>query len=803
MEGAGTRGGENAGDCDEDLDGQREKQPQGDEGSKNDVQISTDSPFVDWNEPFEIEIEEVQSDDGGNSVEPAAGGSRRRLNLGAISRIVLEPEEPERHQPKTKMKTNKQGPGKEFSSSSKLGDKSKSANKDDKNPSESKPKKSFGQLISSARGQFWNTADVFRDVNPESYVIFSMRDFVLYLLFLVLTATIAFGSLAYAYNYYANVLSELLTNSKFPTPIGVFKTFKDIHSIQDIWLYLNTTVLAVLYPDLTIGGNRTASLEDPVTQFEGIRVLQENILVGAPQLRQVRVKSGTCYPAVMFKDVYVSCFDYFDDEIQDKDNFGEASSEPFQYSPPTGVNLHHSGHVSTYGQGGFVMNFTRDLNFTRASLQDLSNNVWLRAGSRAVFLDFTLYTANANLFCVVKLVFEIIPSGGVVTSSHIYALKLLRYVAKWDYFIFGCEIIFTLFAIYYLIEEINQIVILKEYYLTNWWNILDLIIVLFSWAVVLLGIARYIAISGSMESKVETIHTNNYASFEFFTRIQNAFNVTASILTFLVWIKLVKFSSLNRSVSLIISTFGRVKLELVSLVLMMTAVVMGFALLGNAIFGSKVVQFRSVNDSFFTLIGLFIGGLYFYEDCQNADRISSQIFFVLYIFFVLVIFLSAFVALIVYGFHKAVNEIDDVRDRVYLGDVCNQLFLKLLTVLRRKKLAGKLRARQLAKLYERDYDALLNIIRRHGYRGLDLALLLKKHNVKPGQPISLNTMSDVYNDLTTRNQLHMEVEEHDKIMEHIDKINKTIEFLDLTLADIVAKVDILANRLVDRPAPRR
>uniref|UniRef100_A0A0K8SEP5 Uncharacterized protein n=2 Tax=Lygus hesperus TaxID=30085 RepID=A0A0K8SEP5_LYGHE len=659
----------------------------------------------------EIAIEDVNWGYDGNLVQQAAGGSRRRLNLGGVSRIVLEPEQPDRPQPR-KMKKEK-GPGDDPSSAANVAGKGKENKKYDE---ESEPgrKKSIWKLASSAKEAFWNTADVYRDVNPESYVIFSMRDFVLYLVFLVLTATIAFGSLAYAYNYYANVLSELLTNSKFPTEIGAFKTFRDIHSIQDIWLYLNFVVLGVLYPDLTIGGNRTASLEDPVTKFEGIRVLQENILMGAPQLRQVRVKTGTCAPAPMFKDAYVSCYDYYEDDIQDKEVFGTVKSEPFKYNPPSGINFQHSGRVSTYGQGGFALNFSRDLGFTNATLQDMKDNVWIQAGARAVFLDFTLYTANANLFCVVKLVFEIIPTGGVVTSAHIHALKLLRYVAKWDYFIFGCEIIFTLFAIYYLMEEVNQIIILKEYYLTNWWNILDLIIVSFSWAVVGLGIARFIIVVSTMESKVETIHTDDYASFELLTRIQNAFNITASLLTFLVWIKLVKFSSLNRSVSLIISTFGRVKLELVSLVIMMTAVVMGFALLGNALFGSKVIQFRSVNDSFFTLIGLFIGGLYFYEECQYADRLSSQIYFVLYIFFVLVIFLSAFVALIVYGFHKAVNEIDDVRDRVYLGDVCNQLFLKLLTTLKGKSLQQNFERdswqnfmREITMLFSTSFDVMV------------------------------------------------------------------------------------------------
>ena len=49
--------------------------------------------------------------------------------------------------------------------------------------------------------------------------------------------------------------------------------------------------------------------------------------------------------------------------------------------------------------------------------------------------------------------FEFPPVGGVVTSSKIRAVKLIRYVNAFDYFVLGCEILFMLFIVYYTIEE--------------------------------------------------------------------------------------------------------------------------------------------------------------------------------------------------------------------------------------------------------------------------------------------------------------------------------------------------------------
>lgn len=46
--------------------------------------------------------------------------------------------------------------------------------------------------------------------------------------------------------------------------------------------------------------------------------------------------------------------------------------------------------------------------------------------TRAVFVDFAVYNANINLFCVVKLIFEFPATGGVIASSEYMTVKLIR-----------------------------------------------------------------------------------------------------------------------------------------------------------------------------------------------------------------------------------------------------------------------------------------------------------------------------------------------------------------------------------------
>ena len=62
----------------------------------------------------------------------------------------------------------------------------------------------------------------------------------------------------------------------------------------------------------------------------------------------------------------------------------------------------HWGLLSTYGGGGSVQNLASNKKASVEIIESLKGNLWLDRGTRAVFIDFTVYNANINLFCVVR-----------------------------------------------------------------------------------------------------------------------------------------------------------------------------------------------------------------------------------------------------------------------------------------------------------------------------------------------------------------------------------------------------------------
>ncbi|KAF6204415.1 hypothetical protein GE061_002756 [Apolygus lucorum] len=257
------------------------------------------------------------------------------------------------------------------------------------------------------------TADALRD-EKEAYIIFSLRDFIIYLLFLNLLLTVSYGPKENAYNYYGSVMSDLITKSKFTTEIEtgnpgstVNQTFEGVRSIKQLWDFINKIFVTVVYMD-------------PVRN----RILMESYFIGMPSIRQVKVKKDTCITAPMFQDLYKTCYNDYSTEIEDKEPFGDPNSYPWKYQSPYPYER-ANGLKTTYQEGGYIFNFTLDRNFTSEWLAELEMKNWIGPGTRAVVIDFATYTPNTNLFLIVKMLAEVLPEGGIKTSHQFMTIKFM------------------------------------------------------------------------------------------------------------------------------------------------------------------------------------------------------------------------------------------------------------------------------------------------------------------------------------------------------------------------------------------
>jgi len=147
--------------------------------------------------------------------------------------------------------------------------------------------------------------------------------------------------------------------------------------------------------------------------------------------------------------------------------------------------------------------------------------------------------------------FEFPPVGGIKTSSKFRAVKLLRYVNAFDYFVLSCEILFLLFIIYYTIEETLEVKLTIDFFCLNFFlkvinmksayfksvmNCLDLIVIILSYICMSFNIYRQVQVNNLLD-KLLVKQTKQYNDFSFLCYWQYQFNNVISATIFLAWIK--------------------------------------------------------------------------------------------------------------------------------------------------------------------------------------------------------------------------------------------------------------------------
>ena len=78
------------------------------------------------------------------------------------------------------------------------------------------------------------------------------------------------------------------------------------------------------------------------------------------------------------------------------------TSWKYQDSKALGGGAAFKGKVATYGTDGYSQTLHYTKNESLAIIRELKRGRWIDMGTRLVVIDFSMYNANLNLFCIVK-----------------------------------------------------------------------------------------------------------------------------------------------------------------------------------------------------------------------------------------------------------------------------------------------------------------------------------------------------------------------------------------------------------------
>ncbi|XP_037365143.1 polycystic kidney disease 2-like 2 protein [Talpa occidentalis] len=501
------------------------------------------------------------------------------------------------------------------------------------------------------------------------------QELLLYLIFLIDLCILTFG-MVNPHMYYLNkVMSSLFLDTSVP---GDERTsFRAIRSITDFWKFMEGPLLDGLYWDSWYTSQKVYDFKN------SSRIYYENILLGFPRVRQLKVRNDTCKIHSSFQSLMDECYDKYTSGNEDLADFGLQKDTEWKYSSPAVSSPRHWGFVGVYKNGGYIFTLSRSKSETKNKFINLRLNSWITRGTRVVFIDFSLYNANVNLFCIIRLVAEFPATGGILTSWQFYSVKLLRYVTFYDYFIASCEITFCIFLIVFTAQEIKKIRDFKSAYFKSIWN----------WLELLLLVLCFVAIFFNAYCNIQTFlllgqllkNSEKYSDFYFLAYWQVYYNNIIAVTIFFAWIKIFKFINFNKTMSQLSSTLSRCFKDIIGFAIMFFIIFFAYAQLGYLAFGSQVDDFSTFQNSIFAQFRIVLGDFNF-AGIQQVSRVLGPIYFVTFIFFVFFVLLNMFLAIInnTYSEVKADYSLGR-RPDFELGKMIKKSYNNVLEKLRLKK----------------------------------------------------------------------------------------------------------------------
>uniref|UniRef100_A0A663M0Q9 PK1L2 protein n=1 Tax=Athene cunicularia TaxID=194338 RepID=A0A663M0Q9_ATHCN len=435
--------------------------------------------------------------------------------------------------------------------------------------------------------------------------------------------------------------------------------FYDVYSYQDFFTWANTTLVKNLYGS-----------------YKGFITDGNSKLVGSARIRQVRVKGGTCPISPKLQHVIQECHAPYSLQAEDTSDYGEhwntsvfdnssVLSSAWQYQSQSKLKGHPSwGKLAIYRGGGYVIHLGTDPKNASRILQYLFNNIWLDTFTRAVFVEFTVYNANVNLFCIISLMFETNALGAFFTSAELQSVRLYPYTNSLHIFVVAAEVIYFLFLVYYMIVQGKLMKTLRWRYFHSKWNLLEIAIILISWSALSVFVKR--TVLGTRDISYYQEHKEDCVSFNETARADAVLGYLIAFLVLLSTVKLWHLLRLNPKLNMITSTLRRAWGDISGFITVIAIMFLAYSIATNLIFGWKLYSYKTLFDSSETMVSLQLG-IFNYEEVLDYNPILGSFLIGSCIIFMTFVVLNLFISVILVAFseeqkHYQASEEEEIVD---------------------------------------------------------------------------------------------------------------------------------------------
>jgi polycystin 1L2 len=306
---------------------------------------------------------------------------------------------------------------------------------------------------------------------------------------------------------------------------------------------------------------------------------------------------------------------------------------------------------------------------------------WIDQLTRAIFLEFTIYNPNVNLFASVTLLVEFLPTGSAATYYSINVIQLYTFLGSFGILVLIFQIVFIFCLIYFIFTEIQKLRKQKCEYFKQFWNLNEFLIIVFS----ILGIVSFAIRSTATVLAIKTVFESElgeFVDFNFISMWGETYACICSAVAFCSTLKFLKLLRFNKKIGMLAHTLRYAFKDLVGFSCIFFIFFFAFALVGLIFFGSHVKGYYTIWSSFATLFK-FVLGQFDLKAMQNANYIMGSAFFMTFNWIVIMGLMTMFVTILNEAFAQVKRDTEAMRNEIEIVDF---MFEKIKSLKDRSKL---------------------------------------------------------------------------------------------------------------------
>ncbi|KAF2354580.1 PKD/REJ-like domain [Trinorchestia longiramus] len=415
-----------------------------------------------------------------------------------------------------------------------------------------------------------------------------------------------------------------------------------------------------------------------------------NRIVGYPIIRQVRNGRFQCKVPYPINETVTDCTGSRGVLIEDHQRYcaawvlvesfeGACNYEEFHYQ--TGDDLltfTTIGNLGTYGPGGYVIRLKESQDDIIARLTELQRVQWIDKRTRVVFVEFSVYNANANLFALCVIAFEMNEGGGIVAKWSFEPVRLLRLANSFnDTFLYLCELFFLIATIFFTLRQLWEIKKQKCSYFLHYWNLAEISIVAASWVEIGLYFYKKLLTLDVLDEFNRT-KGNEYVRMDNPVFVETYFIYVLGFLMFLSLLKLIKLLQFNKRMDVLALTISLCWDELAYFFIAFAVIFFAFCCLFYFMFVLYLPEFASLMSAIQTSFSMMLGKFEF-EQMKQANALSPLLFFVFSVINSMIL-VNIMLSIILKAFNEVKIDLEKKENPYDVLDYTRSRFRKMLVL---------------------------------------------------------------------------------------------------------------------------